>query len=336
MKRRDLIAIGLGAAAACGTAAAVALAQSARQHRIAFVHSGIPAAQLTEASETFWVRRFFAALRALGYAEGDNLVVERYSAEGRPERFAALAREVADRTPAAIVVNQNQLVRAFRAATDTIPIVAIIADPVGSGLAQSLAAPGGNITGVSVDPGIEFYGKRLQILKETVPTVRAVGYLGPASEWNGALDRIMRSAGQGLQVAVSSLALADATPEHLRDGFADAVRQRIDGLVVSGAGEFLAHRELIAALAREDRLPAMYPYRDYVQAGGLMSYGPELGDLAQRLAEDVHQVLRGAKPGEIPIYQVSKFELVISLNTAKALGLSVPQSLLARADEVIE
>jgi putative ABC transport system substrate-binding protein len=335
MRRRELLAIA-GAAAARAAAASPALAQAPQPQRIAFVHSGIPTRQLTETSETFWVRRFFAALRALGYAEGGNLAVERYSAEGRPERFAALARDVVARRPAVIVVNQNSLVRAFRAATDTIPIVAIVGDPVGSGLVRSLAHPGGNITGVSVDAGIEFYGKRLQILKEAVPTIKTVGYLGLTSDWNGAVGRTIREAGQGLQISLTSLAPPEAIPAHLRDVFAEAARRPIDGLVVSSAGNFLAHRELIVELAREYRVSAMYPYRDYVQAGGLIAYAPELGDLAQRLAEDVDKILRGTKPGEIPIYQASKFELVINLNTAKALGLTVPPHFLARADEVIE
>jgi putative tryptophan/tyrosine transport system substrate-binding protein len=247
-----------------------------------------------------------------------------------------LAREVTARVPAVIVVNQNPLVSAFRAVSDTIPIVAIVADPVGSGLVQSLAHPDGNITGVSVDPGIEFYGKRLQILKEAVPAITAVGYLGLPAEWKGAVGRTMSEAGQGLQIAVTSLVSTEATPAHLRDVFAKAAQQRVDGLVVSSAGDFLALREFIVELARESGLSAIYPYRDYVDAGGLMAYAPQLGDLAQRLAEDVHQILRGAKPGNIPIYQASKFELVVNLKTAKALGLTLPQSILARADEVIE
>jgi ABC-type uncharacterized transport system substrate-binding protein len=165
------------AATTAADAASLARAQSP-QRRIAFVHSGIPAAQLSETSDTFWVRRFFAELRALGYTEPATLAVDRYSAEGRPERFAALAAEIVGRRPELIVANQNPLVRALKRETASIPIVAIVGDPVGSGLVASLAHPGGNVTGVSVDAGIKIYGKRLQILKEAVPAISTVAYLG--------------------------------------------------------------------------------------------------------------------------------------------------------------
>ena len=144
--------------------------QPQKQHRIAFVHSGIPADQLTETTGPFWVRRVYEALRELGDAEGGNLVVERYSAEGRSDRFAALVAAVVSRKPDVIIVNLNDLVKAFAAATATIPIVAIVGDPIAGGLVTNLAHPGGNITGVSVNAGIEIYGKRLQILKETMPS----------------------------------------------------------------------------------------------------------------------------------------------------------------------
>ena len=179
--------------------------------RIAFVHSGIPAAQLTEASETFWVRRFFAELRAFGNVEGANLAIERYSAEGRSERFAKLAGEIVGRRPDLIIANQNQLVKALRNATGSIPIVAIVGDAVGSGLVESLSHPGGNITGVSVDAGIEIYGKRIQLLKEMVPAVDMIAYLSLRAEWQGAVGQAMRDAARDLQVAVLSLAPAEVT-----------------------------------------------------------------------------------------------------------------------------
>ena len=296
----------------------------------------IPAAQLTEASETFWVRRFFSELRALGNVEGANLAIERYSAEGRSERFAKLAGEIVGRRPDLIVANQNGLVKALGNATGSIPIVAIVGDALGSGLVESLSRPGRNITGVSVDAGIEIYGKRMQLLKEMVPAVDTIAYLGLRAEWQGAVGQAMRDAARDLQVAVLSLAPSEVTPESLGDALAEASQRPIDAVIVSGAGDFLAHRQLIVELAGERRITVMYPYRDYVDAGGLMAYAPELGDLARRLAQDVHHILQGAKPSEIPIYQAVKFELVINLNTAKALGLTVPPSLLARADKVIE
>src|ERR1051325_7552552 len=157
-----------------------------RQHRLAFVHSGIPADQLTEAAGPYWVRRFFGALRSFGHAEGSNLVVDRYSAEGQLDRFPELARSVVQGSPDVIVTNLNALASAFREVTQTIPIVAIVGDPLRSGLVDSLARPGGNITGVSIDAGFEIYGKQLQILKETVPVVTKIAFLASAVWWNSA------------------------------------------------------------------------------------------------------------------------------------------------------
>jgi len=336
VRRRDFIAaLMLGATAAADGTLQI-WAQSPAPRRIAFVHSGIPAAQLTEASDTFWVRRFFVELRGLGYAEPNTLVVDRYSAEGHRDRFAPLAKEIVARRPDLIVANQNPLVTALKEATAAIPIVAIVGDPVGSGLVASLAHPGGNVTGVSVDAGIEIYGKRLQILKEAVPPIRTVAYLGLSGDWQGQIGLAMREAAQGLGISMTSIAPAEVTAASLRAVFAGTERNVLDALVVSGAGDFLAHRQLIVDLTREQRLTALYPYRDYVDVGGLMTYAPELGDLARHLAHTARQVLQGANASDIPVYQAAKFELVINLKTATALGLTVPQSLLQRADEIIE
>ena len=333
MRRRELLILLPGAAA---NAALPARAQTPTPRRIAFVHSGIAAAQLTERSETFWVRRFFAELRGLGYAEPANLIVERYSAEGRPERFAALAAEIVGRRPDLIIANQNPLVKALREAAADIPIAAIVADPVSFGLVASLARPGGNVTGVSVDAGLEIYGKRLQILKEAFPAIRTIAYLGLPGDWQGLVGQAMRDAGSGLGVSVVSIAPTEVTAASLRTALADTGQSSANALIVAGAGDFLAYRQLIVDVLRQISVPAMYPYRDYVEVGGLMTYAPELGDLALHLAMAVQQILRGVKPGDIPVYQAARFELVINLKTAKALGLTVPQTILARADEVIE
>jgi ABC-type uncharacterized transport system substrate-binding protein len=300
VRRRKLLALAAGTITAHGTASRFSWA-GGMQRLIAFVHSGIAADQLTGRSDTFWVRHFFDELRALGHTESDSLVVERYSAEGRAERFPALAAEIAARRPDLIVANHNALVAALRRASGTIPIVAIIADPVGSGLVESLARPGGNITGVSIDAGIEIYGKRLQILKEAVPEIETIAYLGLPGDWRGQIEKTMRDAGQNLRVSVVSIAPADVTVASLTAAFVSAEQQGIHALSVSGAGDFLAHRQLIADLAMRARLPAMYPYRDYVDAGGLIAYATELGDLARHLAQNVHQVLQGVKPADIPI-----------------------------------
>jgi putative ABC transport system substrate-binding protein len=333
MRRRDFLGV-LGGAAVAFPFGAHAQ-QSQKQHRIAFVHSGIPADLLTETAGPFWVRQFYQTLRKLGEAEGGNLVVERYSAEGRSDRFAALAATVVSRNPDVIVANSNNLVKTFAMATATIPIVGITADPIAGGLVTSLAHPGGNLTGVSIDAGFEIVSKRLQILKEALPRATKVAYLLS----NAGDERMMssyREAGQQLGMALTNNVLAEVNDAQLRRAFAEMAQQQFDAALVDEGGSFLALRALIVELAEKHHLPMIYPYRDYVDLGGLITYAPDLGELAQRLANDVHQILNGAKAGDIPFYQPSKFQLLINLKAARMLDLNVPSSLLLRADEVIE
>jgi putative tryptophan/tyrosine transport system substrate-binding protein len=333
MRRRDFLCVLSGAAIAFPFGAHAQQAQ--KQHRIAFVHSGIPADLLTDTAGPFWVRRFYQTLRQLGDTEPGNLVVERYSAEGRSDRFAALAATVVGRNPDVIVANSNSLVKTFTMATATIPIVSITADPIAVGLVTSLAHPGGNLTGVSIDAGFEIVSKRLQILKEALPRATKVAYLLS----NAGDERMMssyREAGQQLGMALTNNVLAEVNDAQLRRAFAEMAQQQFDAALVDEGGSFLALRALIVELAEKHRLPMIYPYRDYVDFGGLITYAPDLGELAQRLANDVHQILNGAKAGDIPFYQPSKFQLLINLKAARMLDLNVPSSLLLRADEVIE
>ncbi len=333
MRRRDFLGVLGGAAVAFpfGTQAQ----QAQKQHRIAFVHSGIPADLLTEAAGPFWVRRFYQTLRALGDTEAGNLVVERYSAEGRSERFVALAAAVVGRNPDVILANSNSLVKTFTMATATIPIVGITADPIAGGLVTSLAHPGGNLTGVSIDAGFEIVSKRLQILKEAVPRSTKVAYL-LSNAWDERMVSSYREAGQQLGMALIGKVLPEVDDAQLRRAFAEMAQQQFDAALVDEGGSFLALRALIVELAEKHRLPVIYPYRDYVDLGGLITYAPDLGELAQRLANDVHQILNGAKAGDIPFYQPSTFQLLINLKAARVLDLNVPSSLLLRADEVIE
>ena len=334
MRRRDFMKL-LGGAAAWPIAAGAQ--QSQKQHRIAFVHSGIPADHLTETTGPFWVRRFYETLRGLGETEGSNLVVERYSAEGRADRFTTLAAEVVERKPDVIVSNLNDLVKAFTTATTTIPIVAIIADPIALGLVRSLARPGGNLTGVSIDTGTGIVAKRLQILKEAMPTAIKVAYLlSNSGTWDSSAGSPDREAAQQLGIALTGNFLAEVNEVQLRRTFAEMSEQKLDAAIVDEGGTFLAQRALIVELAQKHRIPVIYPYRDYADSGGLMAYAPELGELAQRMANDVHQILNGAKPGDIPFYQPNKFQLIVNLKAAKALDLIIPQSLITSADEVIE
>ncbi len=334
MRRREFIGI-IGGAASLLALPAASQQSRRKPRRIAFVHSGFRTDQLTEAAGPFWVRRFYETLRSLGDVEGGNLLVERYSAEGRAERFASLAAEIVSSNPEVIVTNLNDLTRAFQAATHSIPIVAITGDPVAAGLIPSLAHPGGNLTGVSIDAGIAIVAKRLQILKEAMPHATKAHYLLS----NGRDERsaaAYREAARQMQVELAVNFLDEINDAGLRRAFASISQQRSDFALVDEGGSYLAQRALIVELAAKYRLPMIYPYRDYVEAGGLMTYAPDLGELAQRLASDVHQILDGVKPGDIPYYQPTKFLLILNLKAAKALDLDLPPTLVGRADEVIE
>jgi putative tryptophan/tyrosine transport system substrate-binding protein len=323
MKRRNFLALAGGAAA--GWPLGVRAQQAAKTRRMALVHSGLPANTLTEAAGPFWIRRLFEELRRLGYVEGRNLVVERFSAEGSGARFPALAAEVASAKPDVIVNNDNTLTRAMLAATSTIPIVAITTDPVAAGLIASLARPGANLTGVSVLAGEGLLSKRLQILREAAPTAIKVGFLQNAGVQP-----------EAAQLPLIPKVLTEVDDTHIRDAFEALSKQGVGAVVVGDGGSLLARSALIVGLAAQHRLPAIYPYRDYALAGGLIAYAPDLGELAKRMASDVSEIFRGAKPGEIPYFLPTKFELLINLKSAKTLGLTIPTNLLALADEVIE
>jgi putative ABC transport system substrate-binding protein len=334
MKRREFITLLGGAAAAWPVA--VWAQQPATQHRIAIFHPAIPTTLLTETGGGSAWRAFFAELRRLGYIEGENLIIERYSAEGHHERYADLAREIVTRNPDLIVTGTNPVVIVFKAATSTIPVVAFMLDPLKAGLVTSLARPGGNLTGITLDAGIEIWGKRLEMLKEAIPSTAKAAFLGMRDGWEGSSGQVLRDAGSQLGISLVFMLPQKGTPSEIERVFAAMEQQRPDAVLVSGEGDLYAHRQLIVELAEKNRLPAMCPYRDYVEAGGLMAYTVDLAELLRRMAVNVHQILKGAKPGDIPIYQPTKFELLINLKTARALDLTLPPALLARAAEIIE
>jgi putative ABC transport system substrate-binding protein len=199
-----------------------------------------------------------------------------------------------------------------------------------------LAKPGGNLTGVSVNAGMEIWGKRFQVLKELLPSAPVVGWLGARAVWDGPLTEPIREAGARLGISVTGMLTEASIPPEYQRVFAAATRDRPDVIAVRDGEDEFRHRQLIVELAEKSRLPAMYPYREYAEVGGLVAYATDLTEFGRRLAASAGQILNGAKPGDIPIYQATKFELVVNLKTAKGLGLTVPQSLLARADEVIE
>ena len=331
MRRRDFAA-GLLLAAATRSAWAQA---PAKQHRIAIVVSAGPVAYIDYSGNRFW-RAFFGELRRLGDIEGQNLIVERYSGEGRPEGFSDLARDVVSGNPDVIVAVTDAIARAVRAATGSIPIVSIGGDPIQAGFATSLARPGGNITGVTVFAGPEIFGKRLQILKEAVPSVSRVAFLQMhTTDWLVNKEQL-REAGRRLEISIIGMPLQESTPSEYRRVFSEVAQERPDAIIVTSDGTLVPYRQLIVELAEKSRLPAMYSWRDYVEAGGLMAYEVDPSELGRRIADDAHQIFEGAKPGDIPIYQPTKYQLLINLKSAKASGLTIPSSLLALADEVIE
>jgi putative tryptophan/tyrosine transport system substrate-binding protein len=332
MRRREFLA-GLLLAAASPASWAQ---QRATPPRIVIFHPAIPASLLTETGGgTAW-RAFFGELRRLGYIEGQNLIIERSSAEGHHERYADLAREIVARKPDLIVTGTNPVVLAFKAATGAIPLVAFMVDPLKAGLVASLAHPGGNLTGITLDAGIEIWGKRLELLKEAVPSTTRVAFLAMREGWEGSFGEAIRDVAGRLDVSLISMLPNTGTVPEIERVFAAMAEQRPDAVLVSGEGDLYAHRKLIAELAEKYRLPTMSPYRDFTDAGGLMAYTVDLAELLRHMAGEVKQILNGAKPGDIPIYQPTRFEFLINRKTAKALGLTLPPTLLSRADEMID
>jgi ABC-type uncharacterized transport system substrate-binding protein len=285
------------------------------------------------------VEAFRHGLRDLGYFEGRNLVIQYRSAEGKLERFPALAAELVALKVDVIVAANTQAALAAKQATATIPIVfAGPPDPVSSGLVTSLARPGGNVTGLSSLPTPELVGKSLELLTQAVSDRGRVAALWhrdyPAHTQEnilGAVDAAARMLGVRLQSVE-----ARGGPENFDRAFAEMTGGRAQALTVLTSVLFMSERRRLVDLAAKHRLPAVYPVRDFVDDGGLMSYGPLWTDLYRRAATYVDKILKGAKPGELPVEQPTKFELVINLKTAKALGLTIPPSVLGRADQVIE
>jgi putative ABC transport system substrate-binding protein len=279
---------------------------------------------------------FRQGLRELGWVEGQNIVIDYRFAEGRLDRLPDLAAELVRLKVDLIVSLGTQGVTAAKNATETIPIVMIaVRDPVGAGLIASLAHPGGNVTGVSGYAGLETVAKQLELLKETVPKIRRVAILlNPTNAYHSLAVREVNVAAQTLGV---QLQLLEARGPNEFDGaFAAMVKERVGALLVLSDVIFNSHASRLADLAARSRLPTAYAVRESVEAGGLMSYGPGFLELYRRSAAYVDKILKGAKPADLPVEQPTKFELVINLKAAKALGLEVPPLLIAQADELIE
>jgi putative ABC transport system substrate-binding protein len=280
------------------------------------------------------VRMFVHTLRELGYVEGSNIALERRSAEGQYERFSQIVRELVLLEVDVIVTITNAMTHAAREETRTIPIVMSLgSNPVEEGLVQSLARPGGNITGLTLDPGHDIVAKRIQLLKEIVPTMSRLALLQSKAEPLAEREEIAMIVGQQLGV---KLLIAEATPTDYTYAFALIEREKPDGLLVGlGAGNY-SNRATIVEFAARNRLPAMYAFREDVAAGGLAAYGVDVIDLFRRAAGYVDKILKGAVPAELPVEQPTKFQLIVNLTTARSLGLTLSPMVLARADEVIE
>ncbi len=278
---------------------------------------------------------FRQGLTELGYVEGKNIIIERRSAEGKEQRLPALAAELVGLKVDVLVALDPPAFNAAMKATRTIPIVIRSSvDPVAAGIVASLAHPGGNITGV-FSLYTELNGKRLEMLKEALPTISRVMLLwNPA--WRGEQDRLQVAADAARKLGLHPLPVPVNNVGDFESAFKAAAHERADGLLVLRTPLMVANMAQIAKLAAKARLPAVYDEAAYTEAGGFMSYGASLPDLYHRAAYYVDKILKGAKPGDLPIEQPTKFELVINMKTAKALGIKIPNSILLRADRVIE
>ncbi len=329
MERRTFMAMLTGGLLAAPLAAEAQ--QAAKVPRVGYLANFPPGAlpQLHEA--------FLQGLRDLGYVEGRNLVIEYRDAEGKFERLPALAAELLPLKVDVIVAPTTAAALAVKQATSTLPTVfAVAGDPVGSGLVTSLARPGGNVTGLSLLLP-ELVGKCLELLKQAVPGVSRVAVLWQPGGYPGRTEKdMLKEAEVAARALGVRLQVVEARgPDDFDRAFSDMTRAGAGALTVLGSTMLFIERRRLVDLAAKNRLPAVYQGREFVDVGGLMSYGADLADMFRRAATYVDKILKGAKPGDLPVEQPTKFELVINLKTAKALGLTIPQSLLLRADEVI-
>jgi len=282
---------------------------------------------------TLQLEAYRRGLRELGWIEGQTVMIEYRWAEGNPDRLPALVAELVQVKVDVIVLSGTAAIRAARRATSTIPIVFVmLADPIASGFVQSLARPGGNMTGLA-SQFEELITKQLQLLKEAVPKASRVALLYHPESPSTVLSEAETAA---RRLGLTARTLKVAGPAEFESAFKTVRSERGEAIHLLPSPFFSAHRRKLIELATRYRLPAVYEFKNYVEDGGLMSYGPSINEMYGRTAGYVDRILKGAKPGDLPIERPTKFELVINLKTAKALGLTIPQSLLVRADEVIQ
>jgi putative ABC transport system substrate-binding protein len=325
ISRRGFLA---GSVALLAAPLAAEAQQTGRMYRIGYLGEGTPENALV-------LEESLRELGYLGYVEGRNLVVERRFAAFKYDRLPDLAAELVRLKPDVLVTGGNPGIAALRQATATVPIVmAWASDPVGAGLVTSLARPGGNITGLTLGTGPEFVTKELQILHEVVPKLSRVAIVREAYRRGAAETAALESAARKLGLTIL---FADVrTTSDIEGAFATITRSRAGAILILGGNTTWASRQQLADLAVQHRLPGICLFRGYAEAGLLLTYGPNREDLNRRAAAYTDKILKGARPADLPVAEPTKFELVINLKTAKALGLTIPPSLLLRADQVIE
>jgi putative tryptophan/tyrosine transport system substrate-binding protein len=331
MRRREFIALLGGVAAAWPIAAR---AQHGRVYRVGLVFTTSPVSEMAGPDPIHpLARSFVRGLAALGYVPGQNLLLEHRSAEGKFERFPEIIRELVASKVDVIVTVANPMTQAAKEVTGTVPIImAYSVSPVEHGMVQSLSRPGGNVTGLAMNVGSEIPGKQLQVLKELLPRISRVAFLHSKEQ---EAEGVQNGEAEARKLGITLLP-AKHTPTDYTGAFDFIAREQPDALMVGASAVNVANRHLIVEFAGSRRLPAMYATREFVNIGGLISYGVDFHDLFRRAAGYVDKILRGVKPADLPVEQPAKFALVINLKTAKDLGLEVPSKLLALADEVIE
>ncbi len=336
MKRRDFLT---GLFLTVTTTANVQAQQRAKVYRLAVVDPINPVDDITAASEFPYYRGLFERLQQLGFTEGRNLEIKRFSAQGHSERVSEMIGEMASLKPDVIFAVGTRLVIIVKGVTMTIPVVGLMADPVRNGIATSIARPGGNITGVAHDSGTGAEtAKRSELLRQVLPHFSKLGVLiSPVF----LTPNVIAQAREGASKRGYELDFPDGgdfygSEKDCRALFAQFVSNRVDVISVTETNENWAYRRLIIALAKEFKLPAIYPERTFVELGGLMSLGPDGLDLGRECARVVSEILNGANPANTPISQPTKYEIALNLKTAKELGIEMPPSVLVQADEVVE
>ena len=310
-------------------------APGSANRRLAIVHPSEPPQNLTRANGNL-VGNTLRRLEKSGFVEGQTLEIERYCALGSTDMLRTLAAAAVQSHPDVILAISGKTVSELKRLTDTVPIVGVMSDPVAYGVVSSLSHPGGNVTGASVDPGIDIWVKRMALLKEAVPGLKRVFFVAPDTTWTTAVGRSVRAAAGTIGVELVGPPVEN--PHHETD-YAKAffgVADRAEAVLVSSAAENRTFGPQIVKLAEASRLPALFPYRNYVVEGGLMAHDIDLTDIWNRVADQIVGIFKGDKPGDLPIYQPKRFRFVINMAAAKVIDFEFSRNLIAMADEVLD